>query len=403
MKIKNLKSIAFRFMLQGTEEGRFSPTTLFAWVAIAIGVAAMGSLLSVMYGFETTLRERVLKAYPHVFIRPPGDEKLIEDYLPIQEKILKIKSVKRSTPYLESEMIVQSRNRTLAGVVWGLPQEDFKYLKPNIQKGTVVQKANIPQVVMGIELVGRLGLSIGSRFQIISPIETGGAFGVVPKEQTYELVGIYSSGHYDFDNQYLFILLEEAQTLLEVEKGISGWQVWGEDYEGSREVEQDISNLLGKKMKIESWEVFNSALFHSLKLEQYAMFIILSLAIAIAVLNIVITLMMHVQHKKKNIGILVALGATQKQIKKIFLWQGLWVGIVGLVMGAILTVLILLYIKFFSSYELPDIYYDRTVPIEIRSGSMVAIYFVAMVMIYLATLLPARRAAKTNPIEAIRE
>jgi lipoprotein-releasing system permease protein len=133
------------------------------------------------------------------------------------------------------------------------------------------------------------------------------------------------------------------------------------------------------------------------------MFIILSFAILIAVMNIVITLTMNVVHKKKNIGILRAIGANPQQIRKVFLWQGLLTGSVGLALGAILTALFVVYVRYFSQFQLPEIYYDRTLPIEIRPVSLFAIYLVATVFIYLATLAPSSQASRLPIIESIRE
>lgn len=396
--------IAWRFMLRGTSLGKFSPMTLFAWLAIAVGVGAMSSLLSVMYGFEGALKDRVLTAYPHVIIRPKAGTVPLKHHKAWTEKFRALPTAKRVMPYAETEMILQSDFRTLAGVVWGIPADDMQRLKKQITEGDLPsEESALPQAVVGVELAHRLGLAPGARLKLISPIEKGGVMGLVPQAQSFEVAGIYTSGHYEFDQQYLFLLLPDAQDLLKWGDAITGWHLWAPELEDSGKLLREVSAILPEGLEAQSWEVFNSVLFQSLKLEQYAMFTILSFAIAIAVMNIVITLMMHVTHKRTNIGILRALGASRVQIKNIFVWQGAFLGAVGLTIGALLTVAFIVYVRYFSTYQLPDIYYDRSIPIEIRPLSLAAIYLVATVMIFIGTIYPARKAARLNPIEAIRE
>jgi len=398
-----VRYIAWRFMLKGTEKGTFSSMTLFAWLAIGVGIGAMSSLLSVMYGFESALKERVLKASPHIMVKSKGGEHL-KAYHSWTERFSKLPGVARVVPYLESEMIVQSDRRALGAVVWGIPAGEFDPLKKEMSAGSVpTLDSRIPQIVVGSELALRLGLSVGDTVKILSPTEKAGPMGLVPRSQAFEVAGLYTSGHYDFDQQYLFLILEDAQDLLRVNGAISGWHLWGARLEDTDRIEKELKPLLTEGLEAQTWAVFNSALFQSLKLEQYSMFTILSFAILIAVMNIVITLVMHVTHKRINIGVLRALGASRDQIRQIFTWQGAFLGGVGLFLGAILTVIILGYLKYFSSYQLPDIYYDRSIPIEVRPLSLALIYGVAILLIYAATFYPSQKAAKLNPIEAIRE
>jgi lipoprotein-releasing system permease protein len=154
---------------------------------------------------------------------------------------------------------------------------------------------------------------------------------------------------------------------------------------------------------VETWRVFNSALFESLKLEQFAMFTILSFAILVAVMNITITLLMNIYYKKKNIGVLRSMGASQKQIRRIFLWEGLMLGGVGLVGGAILTGVLIFVIQNYEPFQLPAIYYDRSIPVEVRWQSLSVIYAVGAALILLATWLPSKKAAELDPVKAIRE
>jgi lipoprotein-releasing system permease protein len=402
--MSTIRSIAWRFMMKGTEKGQFSLMTFFSWIAIGVGVAAMGGLLSVMYGFETSLKTKVLNAYPHIIVSPKDGTSPIADNPQIFNQLKGQPGVVRAVPYIEREMILQSSTRTLGGVIWGLKDKDFNRVKKGLVEGAVPSKTSpVPEVVLGRELAHRLNVDPGEEIKIISPTAKTGVMGAIPKSETFKVSGLYASGHYDFDEQYLYLEMEDAQDLLDWNQQISGYHVWTPSLEEADHVQKIVSPVLGQELKAESWSVFNSALFQSLKLEQYCMSAILSFAILIAVMNIVITLMMHVTHKRKNIGVLRALGASSNQIRNVFVWQGTWMGLVGLSLGALLTGLFVFYVKYLSKYQLPEIYYDRTIPIELRPTSFALIFGGAIVFIFLATLLPARKAAQLDPIEAIRE
>ncbi|MEZ4749962.1 MAG: ABC transporter permease [Bdellovibrionota bacterium] len=402
--MKKERFIALRFMFKGTDRGTFSPLTLVAWVAIAVGVAAMGVLLSVMYGFESALKDRVLTAFPHIMVKPATGGEVIRDYEKWTATIAGVDGVKRVTPYLETEMILQSETRAIGAVVLGVSEAEMDLKASQIQEGALPNpEAKRAEVLVGSELARRLGLFAGAEIKLISPIETAGAMGLIPRAQTFIVSGICHTGHYEFDQQTLLLTLPDAQALLKKGEVISGWQVWGEDVNTAEYLREKISPVLPRTWVAESWAQFNAALFNSLKLEQYAMFSILSFAVLIAVMNISITLTMYVSQKKRNVGVLRALGASQKQIRSLFIWQGAFLGGVGLFLGALLTVAALVYLRYFSSYLLPDIYYDRTVPTEVRPLSILAIYGIATALIFVSTVYPAKKAMEIDPIEAIRQ
>ncbi|NQW46015.1 MAG: ABC transporter permease [Deltaproteobacteria bacterium] len=399
-----IRSIAWRFMMKGTEKGHFSAMTFFSWLAIGVGVAAMSGLLSVMYGFENSLKTKVLNAYPHIIVNPSEGSGAIKDDPQFLNTLRSLADITRVVPYIETEMILQSQVRTLGGVIWGLKTEDFDRVKKGLVEGELPSiNSALPEVVMGKELAHRLNISPGDKVKIISPTAKVGFMAAVPKTETFKVSGLYASGHYEFDEQYLYMPIEDAQDILGWNEAVSGYHIWTPSLDQADEVQKKLTLMLPPNLKAESWSVFNAALFQSLKLEQYCMSTILSFAILIAVMNIVITLMMHVTHKRKNIGVLRALGASKAQIRQIFVWQGTWMGLVGLALGAVLTTIFVLYIRYFSQYQLPDIYYDRTIPLDLRPASFLMIFGGAILLIYLATLFPSLKAARLDPIEAIRE
>lgn len=395
---------SMRFMMKGTDKGTFSPMTLFSWAAIAIGIGAMCSLLSVMYGFEHELKARVLNAYPHVMVKSKVRSEPIKNYEAILSEIQRLPELERVTPYIEAEMVLQSDYRTLGGVVWGVNEIELKRLSKNVSQGVAPsQDSRVSEALLGSELAERLGIAIGQKLKLISPIQKSGPMGMLPDSQTFLVSGTYTSGHYEFDQGYLFVPLEEAQDLVRIGNAITGFQIWAKNIDDADKLSHRIHALLPENLESQSWTEFNSALFSSLKMEQFAMFAILSFAILIAVMNLVITLMMNASNKKKHIGILRALGASAEQIRKVFLYQGAWMGLVGILMGTILFVGFVVYVKYFSTFQLPEFYYDRSIPVELRPIPIFCVYFVASALIFFATLLPAVRASRLDPIEAIRE
>lgn len=401
MALEFERALAWRFQLRGTAKGTFSPMTLIAWLSIGVGVGTMCALLSVMYGLESALRDSLLRAYPHIVVRPLDAKKnLAPRDLQIEELIQGHPGVDYAVPYLELEMILQSEARALGVVVWGLVDTDLKRLAKHFVFGGIPSsKSQQPEIALGIELADILGVDIGNTLKLISPLRRGGALGNVPLATTVITAGGYRSEHYEFDKQYGFLRLEDAQEISGKGDRITGWQVWTKDIGTSLAVTRALASKL-PDWEVKDWSTFNPALFASLKLEQTAMFLILSLAVLIAVMNVAITLMMFVTHKKQNIGILRAMGATQTQIYRVFLLQGAFLGAIGLLIGSVVAVGAILYAHFF--YQFPDIYYARSVPVEIRPLSIAVIYLVASALVLVATLYPAWRASKITPLDAIR-
>jgi lipoprotein-releasing system permease protein len=400
--VSAVRSIAWRFMLKGTEKGSFSAMTLFAWLAIGVGVGTMSSLLSVMYGLESSLRDNVLRAYPHILVRRVAGKDGVASIEAFTKTLSAQPGVSRVMPYVEAEMIAQTPSRTMGVVVWGVPDSEWKRIGESVERGKTPD-ANSPNVqgVLGVELSNHLNADIDDKVELISPLKKKGLLGSVPQTHQIEITGLYQSGHYEFDKQYLFLPLLDAQDIVGKGDTISGWHVWTEHMDDADSIARTLKPIVPSGWEVQSWTQFNEALFHSLKLEQLSMFLILSFAVVIAVMNIAITLMMHVSHKRKNIGVLRALGASAQQIRSIFVWQGAFLGLVGMSIGAVLSVVLIVYIQ--KYYQFPDIYYQRSVPVEIRPLSIVMVFLVASILIFIATLYPAVKASKMDPIEAIRE
>ena len=378
--------------------------TLFAWAAIGVGVAAVCCLLSVMYGFESALKTRVLTASPHISIEPKGGQIVLMDDS-ITHALETAQGVDHVVAFVEREMIAMSEDRSYGVVVRGIRESDFKHWLIGLKAGGIPSlESKLPGVVVGSELANQLEVSVGDEIRLLSPTQrSGGIGGQVPRSATFVVSGLYTSGHYEFDHQFLIMLLEDASDLLRVGKSISGWQVWTKDLDDSQKIADQLQTMLPENLVAIHWSEQNAALFQSLKLEQFAMGFILGLAILIAMMNMVITLTTQVTAKRKHIGVFRALGASKQQIKSMFMWQGIWLGVSGIGLAALLITGFIIFVKNFSTFQLPDIYYDRSIPIEVRPLTFFIVFFVAMVFIFLSTQFPSRKAANMDPIEAIRE
>ncbi|MFM8313940.1 MAG: ABC transporter permease, partial [Deltaproteobacteria bacterium] len=263
------RNIAWRFMMKGTEKGQFSLMTFFSWTAIGVGVAAMCGLLSVMYGFENSLKTKVLNAYPHIIVSLRDSNGHLFDNPQSVKNLNSQPGVVRVVPFIEREMILQSKTRSLGGVIWGLKQPDFDRVKKGLVEGELPsEQSQTPEVVMGQELAHRLHLFPGDEVKIISPISKTGLMGAMPKSEIFKVSGLYASGHYEFDEQYIYMQMEDAQDLLGWNQEISGYHVWTPEIEQADAVQKSLEPFIDKTLKAESWSVFNAALFQSLKLEQ---------------------------------------------------------------------------------------------------------------------------------------
>jgi lipoprotein-releasing system permease protein len=265
-------------------------------------------------------------------------------------------------------------------------------------------KSAAPEIILGRELAKNLGVTEGDMLYLISPNGMLSPIGHVPSMKQFRVSGFFESGMYDFDQTFAFIGLKEAQKLLRMGDSVSGIEIRVTDIYKANQVGERLVAELGFPYWTRDWMQMNRNLFKALKLERRVMFIILTLIVLVAAFNIASSLIMMVMGKTRDIAILKAMGATDKSVRKIFVFNGMVIGVIGTGLGLVLGLLLCTGLKHYNIHELTgDIYYFTTrLPVKLEMLDVVSIVAAALVICFFATLYPARQAAKLNPVEAIR-
>jgi lipoprotein-releasing system permease protein len=248
-----------------------------------------------------------------------------------------------------------------------------------------------------------LGIIPGDFVTMVSPVESEGPFGAVPRVKRFVVEGVYKTGIPEQELHETFAATPDVESFLHQEGVLNAVEVQVAHLEDAPQVAREVSKRIGDGFYARSWQELNAHLFRSLKLERTAMFCILIFIVVVATFNIVSTLTMMVLEKKRSLSILRAMGATKRQIGSIFLWEGLAIGLIGVVGGSVLGLGVCYALRKFPIIELPDYFYDRTLPVRIHPESIAAVALTALVIVLLGALTPARKASDIPPIQGIRE
>lgn len=366
--------------------------SFFTICGITIGVIALILVIGVMNGFSNDLKRKIIGANPLITIegRP-----YIHNYEEIIEKINNISEIKGASPYIMSQVIYKSNKYILGGIIKGIdPEREVKVtnIQNFIKKGKLNDIEN--GIILGKELANELGVDVGDYIFVI--------IGIIPKEKIFRIVGIVEYGVYSFDVSMGFVSIKNLMNLYGT-NSIHGIGIKIDNIYKTPYVAKKIKEVLENKYEVITWIEKNKILFSAIALEKKAMAIILSLIIIVASFNILSTLMISVYRKVKEIGILKALGITSTEIKKIFLYQGMYLGIKGLIFGLSLGFIVAGILKKYKFINLPEFVYDISkLPIEISFLDTVLIILLVFFVSIIASIYPAQRASKLNIAEAIR-
>ncbi|MGA0057685.1 MAG: lipoprotein-releasing ABC transporter permease subunit [Pelagibacteraceae bacterium] len=403
------KLIAYRNLRPKKKEGFLKVISTFSFIGIMLGVAILIIVMSVMNGFRTDLTNKILGFNPHIVIKPYENSKIEDDFInQINSSFGKIEVRKSYT----GEAVVMVNDYTKGILAKGIDTDNKKnlvFLKSILIEGTEEEfKSN--ELIIGKELAFDLNLKVGDKINLLSSSLVNTPFGNLPKQENYEIKGIFNSGFYEFDKNIIFLELSDSLIFFDKYNDDISLEIYLEnplEADGFKENIQKINSNL----YVYSWIDLNKSFFSALKVERNVMFIILTLIIVVAAFNIISGLTILIKNKTKEIAILKTMGLTNKSIIKSFFLTGFVIGLSATVAGTILGVLFSHYIesiRIFLSYVFNveifpnDIYFLDRMPSEINPVSIVIIFILALITTVLASLIPAMAISKMDPIKALK-
>ena len=422
--------VSLRYLKSRRRQGFISLITVISVGGVAVGVMVLIVVLSVMSGFETTLKERLLGINAHLWVLPQRAGQL-QDYRDLTSRVETIPRVTNATPFTAHEVMLMAGGRVAGTVVRGIdPDErtrtadfarlfegrDLKaLLHPLVNDADGAASGGSQSagrgIVLGEELARSLRVSPGEQVILNSPMGILQPAGILPNVRGFTMTGTFVTGMYEYDAKLALISLDEAQELFDLGEMVHGIEVRVDDIYRVREVAEATESLLGPGVWTRDWMEMNRTLFSALRQERVLMFIILVLIILVAAFNIISTLIMMVMEKTGAIAILKAMGASNRGIYRIFMVQGLVIGLVGMVIGTIAGLVLAwnlpeiattiegwMGIQFFP----PEVYVIDRLPVEIRSFDVIAIVVTSVCVSFLATLYPAWNASRLDPVVALR-
>ncbi len=404
--------IGRRYLRAKQKQAFISLITILSVAGVAVGVMALIVVISVMTGFEADLKSRILGGQPQVMIMRHGGA--FTKYRQVLQEVEKTPGVEAATPFIYSQIMLRSKNGASGAVLRGIdPESAGRVMKTlqhlNLPSSTDTHSSpssspDIPGIVLGRELAKNLGVLEGDAIYLISPRGMLSPIGHVPAMKQFKVTGFFESGMYEYDQTFAYINIRDAQKIMRLGDSVTGLDIRVTDLYDARNVAQKITGKLGFPYWARDWMQMNRNLFKALKLERRVMFIILTLIILVAAFNIASSLIMMVMGKTRDIAILKAMGATERSVRKIFVFNGMVIGTIGTFIGLVLGLIICTALKHYNIHELTgDIYYfTTTLPVKLELADVLSIIVAALLICFLATLYPARQASKLNPVEAIR-
>ena len=404
--------VAMRYLRTRKQEGFISVITWFSLLGIALGVATLIIVMSVMNGFRQELLTRILGVNGHLSVY--GIEQPLSDYVKLSDKVAKVKGVSKVTPTIEGQVMASARGQATGAIVRGIKSSDLKarvIVADNIHYGDIEKFSGFDAVVIGTKLAQKLGLKLDEKITLISPKGTSTAFGTVPRLRTYKIVALFKVGMHEYDSSLIFMPLVAAQKYFRLPKAVNYLDVMIMDPDETRAITNEVWRAIGEKGRVYDWQQKNSSFFNAIQVERNVMFLILTLIIVVAAFNIISSLIMLVKDKGRDIAILRTMGATRGMIMRVFFLSGASVGIIGTIAGLIMGLAfaenietIRQWIQTLTGTELfaAEIYFLSQLPAEVDPGEVLTVVGMSIGLSLLATLYPSWRAARLDPIEALR-
>lgn len=405
--------VGLRYTRAKRRNGFISFISLSSMIGIALGVTALITVLSIMNGFQHELRDRILGMTAHMTISQETGK--LNNWSNLYRQVKELPDIEGAAPNIMEQGMLTNRGAVKGVAIRGVIPQYEKEVSTINDKMVIGDlpglKPNHFSMIIGNELAMSLGLAVGDKVTVIAPQGTVTAVGIVPRIKRFTIVGVFSAGMHEYDANLALIHIQDAQKLFKYGDQVSSLQLKIDDLFRVGEVKQEVADHLGQTLYVKDWRQQHLNFFKAIEMEKKMMFIVLALIIMVAAFNIVSTMVMVVTDKQADIAVLRTLGASPNSIQWIFIIQGLVIGLLGAIMGLLggvslasnIDVIVpfiesLLGIQFFP----PDVYYISQVPSKINWNDVYAVSGIAFILTLLATLYPARKAAKVQPAEALR-
>ncbi|MBM4313306.1 MAG: lipoprotein-releasing ABC transporter permease subunit [Deltaproteobacteria bacterium] len=417
--------ISLRYLRARRKQVFVSIITFISIAGIFLGVAALIIVIAVMNGFETDLRSKILGINSHAVVLEHGGG--MRRHASVMQEVIQIPGVIAATPFIYSQAMLKNGNNVTGIVLRGLSLDDatkvinlgkfregkLEYLRDGKRDipGLKTEHSGLPGIIIGRELAKNLGVFLFETVHVVSPSGVSTPMGMVPRMKPFLVVGVFESGFYEYDSTLAYISLKACQEFLNMGDLVTGIEIRVDDIYKADRIAKSIEKKLGYPYWGRNWMEMNKNLFAALRLEKRVMFIILSLIVLVAAFNIISALIMIVMEKNRDIAILITMGATRAAIMKVFIFQGLIVGTIGTLFGALAGLAVAFNLEAISRFVeglfgfkiLPgDIYYLSELPSQVNFGDVGIIIAGTMLISFLSTIYPSWRASRLDPAEALR-
>ena len=404
--------LSLRYLRARRQEGFISIIAAFSFLGIMLGVATLIIVMAVMNGFRKELLGKILGLNGHILVQPL--ESPLNDYEAVAERISKVEGIRVAVPIVEGQALASSPFNAAGVLVRGIRAADLVQIPSiaqNIKQGTLDGFDQGQGVVIGRRLADQLTLRAGDSVTMVAPRGAVTPMGTTPRIKPYKIAAVFEIGMSEYDAAFVFMPLTEAQAYFNRSNDVTAIEVYTEKPDQIVRYRQLVTDAAKRPIFMVDWRQRNATFFSALQVERNVMFLILTLIILVAAFNIASSLIMLVKDKGRDIGILRTMGATQGAIMRVFLITGAAIGVVGAVMGFVVGLVVCLNIELIRQFLSwltntnlfpPELYFLSQLPAEVDASETTAVVVMALALSLLATLYPSWRAARLDPVEALR-